>query len=504
MGGQAQSVAIPKRWPMVTTSDNRNEIFTNDSRLVNAYAEKDENTGEWIVQKRIGLQNDSGDTPFASPATIGRGLGMYNWNPLGAQSFANNGDLYAMWSFTDNPLAACGLFKNGSLFASGFSSTSKTKFIETRGFPAYLCFVSPGNGMNYTDGSNPPVDVPVSFPTANSYIVGIAYLNGFIYMMNSAGEIVNNNVADIPVNWDPTNVIIARSSPGIGVALAKQLTYIIAFKENSTEVFFDNGNPNGSPLSPVPEALSDYGCGATDSVEKIDELLFWLTTNQTISPQIAMMKSLKVSIVSTPPIERLLQQALRGVQSVFFSQPILGWSFKLSGHRFYGITIQSLNVTLVYDIDQELWYQWTDASGNFWNISGFSSDRTNRQVAQGFNVPFMYHTGGDYTYADDDGAIFPVEIYTPNYDAGTRRKKTLNAMLFNSDQVPGSRLAVRWNNNDFAPTKWSNFRYVDLSLEKPSLTGGGTFRRRSYHFRHQRSTPFRIRAVDLQLDIGTL
>ena len=38
---EAKFMELPKRWPLVTTLNSRNGSFTKDSRLVNAYAEKD-------------------------------------------------------------------------------------------------------------------------------------------------------------------------------------------------------------------------------------------------------------------------------------------------------------------------------------------------------------------------------------------------------------------------------------------------------------------------------
>ena len=65
-------------------------------------------------------------------------------------------------------------------------------------------------------------------------------------------------------------------------------------------------------------------------------------------------------------------------------------------------------------------------------------------------------------------------------------------------------LQVRKNDSDYALDKWSNFRLVDLSKKQPVLTNNGSFVRRAYNLRHQSATAFRIKAVELQLDLGTL
>ena len=110
----------------------------------------------------------------------------------------------------------------------------------------------------------------------------------------------------------------------------------------------------------------------------------------------------------------------------------------------------------------------------------------------------------DETYYTDAGDVITVDIVTPNFDAGTNRRKQLTMMKFIADQVDGSVLQVRKNDNDYATNTWSNFREVDLSKQQPVLPNNGTFVRRAYQLRHQKQTFFRIEAIELQLDIGTL
>jgi hypothetical protein len=102
----------------------------------------------------------------------------------------------------------------------------------------------------------------------------------------------------------------------------------------------------------------------------------------------------------------------------------------------------------------------------------------------------------------DLGILFPVDIYTPNFDAGVDRIKYLSQMRINADQTPGSLLQVRCSDNDYQ--SWDNFRTIDLSRTRPILNDEGSFYRRAYHFRHYANTAFRIRSCDLQMDIGTL
>lgn len=308
-----------------------------------------------------------------------------------------------------------------------------------------------------------------------------------------APYIHGDNIND-PQNWDSLNVIQAQIEPDAAIALSKQLVYAIAMKEWSTEVFYDAGNATGSPLGSVQGAKINFGCVSANSVAGLDDILFWVSTNRSGSPQVVKLDGLKAGIVSTDPVERLLE-------NTDFTT-VYSFALKSNGHRLYFFTSTVSNRTLVYDIDQDVWHQWTDASGNYFPFVAAACDTSLNTLLQHESDGRVYTLdGGNLT---DNGSIITVEIYTPNFDGGTRRRKQLNMMEFIADQVTGSVLQVRSNDSDYLEKKWTNFRNVDLSAPRPMLMNNGTFQRRAYHFRHAKQTRFRIKAIDLQIDLGVL
>jgi hypothetical protein len=203
---------------------------------------------------------------------------------------------------------------------------------------------------------------------------------------------------------------------------------------------------------------------------------------------------LKVEVISTPPVERMLDQA-------DFSE-VFSWNFKHGGHKFYGVTIKNENITLVFDVDQDLWYLWTDQDGNYWPIVGETFNPIHLHIAQHETNGKLYLLEGDYEYPNDDGVVIPVDIVTSNMTFGVDRRKFIKMMRFNADQTPGSILTVRVSDDDYQT--WSQYRQVNLGNRRPVLYDCGTFYRRAWHFRHYANTPFRIKSIDLQMDIGTL
>lgn len=444
---------------------NRDETFDKDAKLVNCFVEKDLMSGDYWVEKRGGLSTYQ--------YLGGAGYGMYNWQT----------DVYSIFGPA--------LYKNGVFFGTVDATGGVYRFDQLLGTPPKLVL---GNGVKayYTDGTTLTQITDVNFPT--SFCKGWVYLDGTLYVMTPDAHIHGTQNLDDPSTWDPLNVIVARVEPDLGVALAKHLTYVIALKQWTSEAFYDGGNPTGSPLTSVSGSKSPYGCVSSDSVQSIDDNLFWMSSNREASPQIAMMADLKVSIISTPPIERRLDQTNLAT--------VASWVYKHGGHKFYGLTIKEQNLTLIYDIGQGFWSEYTDPNGNYWPLVAATFGPTGQHLVQHETNGTIYLTESAYTYPTDDGVLYPVDIYTPKANFGVDRRKVLNVMRFYGDQTPGSLLYVRSTDDDYQ--SYSNFRLVNMSTKRPILTNCGTFYTRAWHLRHYAATPFRVKSVDLQMDLGTL
>lgn len=520
---QAPTVALPKRLPLIAKPENRDESTLKDAKLINGYMEKGQEEGEFWLYKRPGL-DQTGATK------TGNGYGLYNWL----------GNIYSIFGAT---LYKDGVAVTGTLNTSG----GVYRFAQCLGTTPKLQFGNGAATYNYDDVGGIVQISATQTITAGSFVVGveytilvpgttdftligaansnvgtiftatgvgagtgtattatnfpattvkgIVYLDGTTYVMDSSASIRGCTTINDPATWtDLLNRLTAQIEADGGVALAKQLVYVIAIGQWSTEVFYDAQNATASPLGPVQGAKLNFGCVNQDSVQDIDGVLFWVATNRSAAAQIIMVDNLKPQIISTKPIERLLGEAT-------FTN-MFSWGLKYEGHRFYGITLKDENLTLVYDMTDKTWAQWTDSAGNYWPIVAVTFDTGHGSILQHETNGKLYEF--DSAYTSDDGALITMDLYTPNFDGGTRRRKQLNMMEFVGDQTEGSMLQIRRNDSDYKAGKWSNFRKVDLGKKKPMLPNEGSFVRRAYHFRHACDTRLRIQAVELQLDLGTL
>lgn len=480
---------IPKKWPMVATIQNRDAPYyanqylpARDARLINAYAEKDPQTGDWWVQKRPGVRAAPDVPTLANQAG-----GIYYWRNALYEVFGSN------------------LYKNGNLLQA--LAGSGPYYWEEVQAATPLLVLDNGVQMYYTDGTT--VTLVTDVDLLSPRVPGPKYLDGTLYVALADGRIQGSAIDD-PANWTATNIIRANSTSGRVVALAKHLSYISAVKEFSCEFFYNAGNATGSPLSRVSGALLPYGCTANGAaaVQDIDGILLFPSQNRNGDRRVARLDNLQLSLISTPPVERM-------TNGEEFSTVFGAFVMRLAGHRFYVMKPQSLQASLVYDLDQSLWYLWQSSATTPWfidyvtsvtatiatlDVQGLILGQSTLAGSNGLTYAIEPH----YQVSNDMGSLTPVDIYTPNFDAEIfPRRKQLGMIIFEADQTAGSILEVRCNDNDFDPAKWTNFRQVNLGSRKPTLMKCGSFYRRAYHLRHNRDTPFRIKNMHLQMSLGS-
>lgn len=324
-------------------------------------------------------------------------------------------------------------------------------------------------------------------------VPGVATVDGTTYAMTEAAFVNGSDIGD-PLTWGGDNFIAAHIDPDAGVYLTRQNAFVVAMKQYSTEVFYDAGNPiPGSPLSPVQGAAFTIGCKHYASVTSIEGNLFWIGQNKSGGIGVYQMAGLKPEQISTPSIEKILQEA-------DYTGKVYSFGMQFNGHKFYVITLVSSNVTLVYDMTLQVWAQWTDTYGNYVPFVASTFTDGNQAYLQHMNNGVLYEIDPNVT-TDYNGNI-TLDLITPNFDAGTRLKKYLKCIDFIGDQVSGSTMFVRSSNDDYKT--WSDWRVLDLGKNRPFLMNCGTFRRRAYWLRHDGDYPMRLQAVELQLDIGTL
>lgn len=454
----------PPRVPLIASLSQRGETLTLDTRLINGYVEKMENGEVWAI-KRPGIN------VFRSFGSTG-GLGTY-YTIFGLISIVISGAMYV-----DGTNIGTVDTTGGFYYFSMSGGASPTLFLHNSSHAYY-----------YT-GSGAPVAIAA---LTNTYTLaaGAAYLDGTMYVGALPNTLFGSNINDL-TTWNAANAIQAQMYPDAIQYVFRQLNYVVVVKQGTTEAFFDAGNATGSPLQSAPNAFVPFGNRTARTLQLNEDTAFWVNGGGTTGITVFMLENMKPQIISTPPVERFLQQ------STF--NTVYSFSFRLDGHRFYGLTLKDMNTTLVYDASTEEWYHWTDWQGNYLPFVASTFTANGQPIFQDEqgNIQEMEGT----FYIDNGGNYYPFDLYTPNWDGGSRIRKYLHRTDFITDQNYAGKLYVRVSDDDYQT--WSNFREVDLSKKRPSLFNCGTFHKRAWHLRYIANTPLRLQAIELSLQPGSV
>ena len=376
------------------------------------------------------------------------------------------------------------------------TATGTYNFYTTGGVGTYK--ISPSQTVSSTT-----ITATVGSPaTASAYlnafpanpVPGLVYLNGYVFVMDSQGLIYQSENEN-PTVWNPLNYTSAVSEADKGKALARHLNYVIAFKEWTADFFYDAGNATGSVLSVNQSAHLEIGCADGNSIQNPEQTLIWMGTVVQGGRGIYMLDGLSPNRVSTKAVETFLNASdLSGTYS---------WLYKIAGHTFYGLVLTDQDVTLVYDINEQEWHIWTTSKDfigggeNYFEcsfVTQFPFNSGNFYVLDAING--LVFTLSPDNYVDPFGPI-RMRVVTDRMDFNTYAFKTGYGLTIFGDNI-NDVMQVRHTEDDY--DNWSQYRNVDLSLQKPCLYQLGRFRRRAYEFLYTGYKPLRLEKVEFNIN----
>jgi hypothetical protein len=325
-------------------------------------------------------------------------------------------------------------------------------------------------------------------------VPGLVYLDGYVFVMDSQGTIWQSENEN-PTIWNPLNYTSAVSEADKGKALARHLNYVIAFKEWTADFFYDAGNATGSVLSINQSAHLEIGCADGNSIQNPEQSLIWMGTVVEGGRAIYMLNGLSPERVSTKAVETFLNATnLSGTYS---------WLYKIAGHTLYGLVLTDQNITLIYDISEKEWHIWTTSKDfigggeNYFEcsfVTQFPFNSGNFYVLDAVNG--LVFTLSPNNYVDPFGPI-RMRVVTDRMDFNTYAFKTGYGLTIFGDNIKDV-MQVRHTEDDY--DNWSQYRNIDLNLQKPCLYQLGRFRRRAYEFLYTGYQPLRLEKVEFNIN----
>lgn len=282
----------------------------------------------------------------ASPAYSARDSFVFFFGSFWILSGVNAASTYLsdVWKGGFSSGSSIALSPTTTCLPFSFSQTSSTLthpllFFKTN-TDAYTYNADLATLIKVTNANYPAITVP-----------GIVYLDTFFFVMDAKGRIYNSAIND-PTVWTALGFIPLQGEPNGGMAIGKVGQYLVAFGVWSTQFFYDNQvAAPASPLAVNSTLDSLTGCASGDSVVQMQGTIVWLGQNRSEGRGIFMIQNLAPVRISTPFIDRLLEDDnLSGVRA-FVTGDI--------GHPLYVLTLINTSITLVYDFKMQAWYLFT-------------------------------------------------------------------------------------------------------------------------------------------------
>ena len=392
--------------------ETRDGTLSKDARLKNCYVEM-HSEGK-AVRKRPGMTLVQTFTPTGGALSIQGAVNIATWP----------------WVVHDRQLKPTTGLSHAAVNLGGMSYTRVEALSDTPLGTSILrtkygmwVVVSTGGVVTATQVSDP------DYPTVT--VPGIVHLDGSYYVMTEKGEIYNSGV-QAPLAWNALDFTSLEAGMGYGKTICRHLNYILAFGSLGCQLFYNAGNASGSPLLPVQNAAWAFGCLAPYSVRNISDATFWVSGSKLRAPQVLMMEGTQPKVISTPYIEKILQN-----HNLNTNENELGCvsslAVRVDGHHFYVLHLGYTHPTLAFDLATGEWAEWSSVSavgpnlfeGGFdwtWAVPTSPSGSSTDYIIRGNTGEVAKLSQTVYT---DCGLEIRANIRTPPWDFHTHKRKFL-------------------------------------------------------------------------------
>lgn len=239
-----------------------------------------------------------------------------------------------------------------------------------------------------------------------------------------------------PLAYDATEFASAEGSPDDLVAIVSDRRQVVLFGEQTTEFFFNSGNVD-FPFERIQGAVMEVGCGATGSVARLDNTIFWLANDRTVR----QANGLDPVQISTFGIESQIE-ALDSISNAE------GFAYSKGGHQFYVLRFPGFH-TFVYDARTGLWHDRGSYDRNDWRVTCHAEAFGNHYVGDALSGKIGKLDTDTHTEWSD--TIISSATSGPFVDATNRLAKFRNLeFVMNSGTTIGSsdpQIVLDWSDD---------------------------------------------------------
>lgn len=346
-----------------------------------------------------------------------------------------------------------------------------------------------GLGQETKDGSVVWTTISAS-SIVTGHIPKPIFIDGYIALLNSNGDLVNSEVED-PLTWPALDFVTPEVLPDKSLWMERQANHIAVFSQKSIEFFYNAGNASGSPFDRTEQATILVGLAAENTVVQRDGLILFVAKSGTGGTHVAAIEGLKIKPLTGDTYNRVLEAEGTNIRNSY------AYTVRSNGHYFYVLNLPVQRRCLVYDITQKFWHEW-EWQGVEMPFK-YSVERNQDYLLQQIGTTDIFKM--DTNTFQDDGSEISMLVQTPRLDGGNNLRKYCSRVTVIGDaQTVDCPITLKYTDNDYKT--FSNIKTANMSAYRATFTRLGAFRRRAFVLNHTANTAFRAEVLELDVDTG--
>lgn len=325
-----------------------------------------------------------------------------------------------------------------------------------------------------------------AFPTP--HVPTPTFLDGYIILPQRSD--VYNSIVDDPTKWDSGQYLTAEMFPDPVVALGRQNNQVVVCGENSVEFFYDAANVNGSPLARNESTTIQFGVAAAYAIYQNEKFCIVVGQSESGGRAVWQIEGFQPKRVSDEFIDRILDDEVDMTDC-------RGYGLRTMGHLFFVLNLPTSGRTLVYDVDEKLWHEWSSNSAGSHAVFAYDHMCDNHSGS----AYLLHNSDGtlsklDTTAFTDNGTAILVDLTTNRYDMDTIKRKFMSNFRIVGDRYStGNSVDVKWTDDDYQT--WSGTKTISLTDDFPNFARGGAFRRRAFNIKNALNYGLRLESLEV-------
>lgn len=322
------------------------------------------------------------------------------------------------------------------------------------------------------------------------------FLGGWSFIMTSNNRIYNSDLNSISA-WTSGQFITKQIKQDRAAGLALLGQQLIAFGDETFEVFSNAGNPSGSPLSTVPSMAKEFGLGTLSGnggqyAQPLREYMthYYAVLGTTMyfvgresggvaNAGLFMYNGQSVEKVSNSAVDRMLGEDLYyGV-----------YKFGFFGH--VGIVIQmtlpsaTTQRWLVFLPRLNEWFEWNSSVFSPVNSDGI---HLSCDSASGTKHAYQFESLNQWT---DEGTAYTASVQFKLPKKANNRDIMRWCALDADTTTSASNVTVKFSDDDYQ--NFDSGRTIDLNTAEKRLMRCGSYKNRVVRLEHSANAEFRAR-----------